>query len=90
MQTNDAIILGKRCRYLDPTAICETRHAGPSKWADNDDMLAGCKMPEEKNYKRISYHKDAMKRVAVYIGVMMINWQDVADTIYTLYHIGYV
>jgi hypothetical protein len=69
MQINDAIILGKRCRYLDPTAICETKYAGSSKWADNDDMLARCKTSEEKNEKRISYHKDAMKRVAVYIGL---------------------
>jgi hypothetical protein len=88
MQTNDAIILGERRRYLDPTAICETRHAGPSKWADDDDMLAGCKTPEEKNEKRMSYHRDAMKRVAVYIGVMMVNWQDVANTIYAPCHIG--
>jgi hypothetical protein len=32
-------------------------------------------------------HKDTVKRVAVYIGVMMVNWQDVADTIYAPYHI---
>jgi hypothetical protein len=51
MQTNDVIVLGERRRYLDPTAICETRHAGPSKWADDDDMLAGCETPEEKNEK---------------------------------------
>jgi hypothetical protein len=36
----------------------------------------------------MSYHKDAMKRVAVYIGVMMVNWQDVADTIYAPDNIG--
>jgi hypothetical protein len=51
-------------------------------------MLAGCKTPEEKNEKRMSYHRDAMKRVAVYIGVMMVNWQDVANTIYAPCHIG--
>jgi hypothetical protein len=27
----------------------------------------------------MSYHRDVMKRVAVYIGVMMVSWQDVAD-----------
>jgi hypothetical protein len=51
-------------------------------------MLAGCKTPKEKNETRMLYHKDAMKRVAVYIGVMIVNWQDMADTIYTPYHIG--
>jgi hypothetical protein len=90
IQTNDAIILGERSKYLDPTAICETRHGGPSKCADNHDMLAGCKTSEEKNKKRMSYHKDVMKRVAVYIEVMMVNWQAVADTIYASHHIGYV
>jgi hypothetical protein len=29
-----------------------------------------------------------MKRVTVYIGVMMVNLQAVADTIYVPYHIG--
>jgi hypothetical protein len=90
MQTNDSIVWGERRRYLDPTAIRETRHAGPSKWADadDDDMLAGCKTPEENNEKRMSYHRDAMKRIAVYKGVMMVNWQAVSDTIYAPYHIG--
>jgi hypothetical protein len=36
----------------------------------------------------MSYHRDAMKRVPVYIRVMMVNWQDMADTIYASYHIG--
>jgi hypothetical protein len=81
MQTNYAIVLAE-------TIICETRHDRPSKWADYDDMLAGCKRPKEKNEKRMSYHRDTMKRIAVYIGVMMVNWQDVADTIYAPYHIG--
>jgi hypothetical protein len=71
MQINDAIVLHQKMRYLDPTTICETRHAGPSKWKNNDNMLAGCETPEEKNEKQMSYHKDAMKKVAVYIGVMM-------------------
>jgi hypothetical protein len=88
MQTNVAIVFGERRRYLDPTAICRTKHAGPSKLADNDDMLAGYKTLEEKNEKRISFHRDAMKRFAGYIGVMMVNWQAVADTIYASYHIG--
>jgi hypothetical protein len=51
-------------------------------------MLAGCKTPEENNEKRMSYHRDAMKRIAVYKGVMMVNWQAVSDTIYAPYHIG--
>jgi hypothetical protein len=29
-----------------------------------------------------------MKRVAVYIGVMMGKWQDETDTIYAPYHVG--
>ena len=45
MQTSDAIVIGERRRYLDPTAIYESRHAGPSKWTDDDDMLAGCETP---------------------------------------------
>jgi hypothetical protein len=89
MQTNDAIILHQKMRYLDPTAICEIRHAArskckdnndmlvaptsiceirhdaPSKWKDNDDMLADCETPDENKEKRMSYHKDAMKKVAV-------------------------
>jgi hypothetical protein len=71
MQTHDAIIFHQKMRYLDPTAICETRNAEPSKWKDNDDKLANCETLEEKKEKRMSYHKDAMKKVAVYIGVMM-------------------
>jgi hypothetical protein len=74
--------------YLDPTSICETRHAAPSKWKNNDDKLADCETPEEKKEKQISYHKDAMKKVAVYIGVMMAKWQDETNTIYVPYHIG--
>jgi hypothetical protein len=88
MQIDVTIVLGERRRYLDPTAICESRHAGPSRWVDDDDMLSGCKTPKEKNEKRMSYHRDAMKRVAIYIGVMMVNWQAVVDTIYASYHIG--
>jgi hypothetical protein len=82
MQTDDAIMLHQTTRYLDPTTICETIHVGPSKWKDDDGMIAGCETPKEKNEKQISYHKDAMKRVAVYIGVRMEKWQDEADTIY--------
>jgi hypothetical protein len=88
MQINGAIVLGERKRYLDPIAICETRHALPSKWADDNDMLVGCKTPDEKNEKRMSYHRDAMKRVAVYIEDMMVSWKAVANTIYAPYHIG--
>jgi hypothetical protein len=63
MQTNDAINLQNKMRYLDPTAICKTRYIGPSKWKDDGDMLAGCETPEEKKEKRKSYHRDAMKKV---------------------------
>jgi hypothetical protein len=51
MQANDAIFLCGKRRYIDPTTICETKHAGPSKLADDDDMLDGCKTSEEKNEK---------------------------------------
>ena len=54
MQTSDAIVIGERRRYLDPTAICKSRHAGPSKWTDDDDMLAGCETPAEKKVKELS------------------------------------
>jgi hypothetical protein len=33
-------------------------------------------MPQEKDDKQKEYHKEAMKRVAVYIGLMMLQWQD--------------
>ena len=35
MQTYDAIILKKKIWYLDPTAICKTKHASP-KWMKDD------------------------------------------------------
>jgi hypothetical protein len=36
----------------------------------------------------MSYHKDAMKKVVVYIEIMMAKSQDEANTIYAPYHIG--
>jgi hypothetical protein len=51
-------------------------------------MLANYETPEEKKEKRISYHKYAMKKVAVYIGVMMAKWQDEADIVYVPYQVG--
>ena len=39
MQTMDAIILRQKVRYLDPLAICESRHAAPKWTKDDDDYL---------------------------------------------------
>jgi hypothetical protein len=88
MQTNNAIVVSKRIRYLDPIAICETRHIGPSRWPDNDEALVKYETPEVKAEAQNHCHKISMKRVVAYTGVMMVQWQDEAYTIFAPYHIG--
>jgi hypothetical protein len=44
-------------------------------------------MLEAKAEARNQCHRISMKRVADYIGVMMVQWQDEADTIFAPYHI---
>ena len=51
MQTNDAEVVNSKIRYLDPLAICEARHAGPSTCKDDDNMLKQCKTHKEKQEK---------------------------------------
>ena len=48
MQTNDAEVVNSKIWYLDPLAICEARHAGPSWWKDDDDVLKEYKTRKEK------------------------------------------
>jgi len=49
MQTSDAIVLRENTQYLDPIAICESLHAGPSWYKDNDDILKLYKTCKEKH-----------------------------------------
>jgi hypothetical protein len=44
--------------------------------ADDNEALEKCEMPKEKDDKRKECHKKTMKRVAAYIGLMMLQWQD--------------
>ena len=57
IQINDAIIVNKKIRYLDPLVIWEVRHTGPSKWKENNEVLLECKTWKEKNGKRKYFHK---------------------------------
>jgi hypothetical protein len=37
--------------FLDPQAICESRHHGPMWWKDSHDELSKCKARKEKQEK---------------------------------------
>jgi len=42
MQTSDAYVLGRRIKYLDPLAICESRHNRPNTWKKDHDAFKNC------------------------------------------------
>ena len=48
MQTYDAIILKRKVRYLDPTAICESTNTSLLWMKDDDDHLKTFKTKKEK------------------------------------------
>jgi len=47
-QTYDAIILKRKVRYLDPTAICESTNTSLLWMKDDDDHLKTFKTKKEK------------------------------------------
>jgi hypothetical protein len=71
METIDAIISKKKVRYLNLTAICEARHAGPKWMKDDDDYLKPFATKKEKQKERHKFHQEIVKRVAAYISHMM-------------------
>ena len=86
MQTIDAIILKDKVRYLDPVAICESMHAAPKWMKDNDDHLKPFKTKQAEANERKRFHQETMRRVAVYMSLMMEQWQDM-DVIFAPYHV---
>ena len=86
MQTYDAIILKKKVRYLDPTAICEAAHALPKWMPDDDDYLNPFPTKKEKQKARKKFHEETITKVAAYISLMMARWEDM-DVIFAPYHI---
>ena len=81
MQTRDAYVLGRRIKYLDPQAICESKHNGPNTWKENHDIFKNCQAPAEIAKEQKIQLKEAMKMVAAYIAKMMKKWEDDADCI---------
>jgi hypothetical protein len=71
MQQRQADVLKHKIKFLDPQAICESRHLGPMWWKDDHDELSKCETCKDKEEKRIYEHKEIVKRVGVYISLQM-------------------
>ena len=89
MQTSDAYVLGRRIRYLDPLAICESKHNRPNTWKEDHDVFKKCQMPAHIAEERKTQLKEAMK-MAAYIAKMMKKWEDDADCIFAPYNVRYI
>ena len=86
MQIFDGIILKKKVRYLDPTAICEAKHASPKWMKDDDDHLKSFETKKAKQKERKRFHQETFTNVAAYISLMMSRSEDM-DVIFVPYHI---
>ena len=86
MQTYDAIILKKKVRYLDPTAICESAHASPKWMKDDDDYLKPFETKKEKQKEWNFFYEETVTKVAAYISLMISRWEDM-DALFAPYHI---
>ena len=71
MQIFDGIILKKKVRYLDPTAICEAKHASPKWMKDDDDHLKSFETKKAKQKERKRFHQETFTNVAAYISLMI-------------------
>jgi hypothetical protein len=56
-------VLKCKIAFLDPKAICESRHLRPMWWKDDHDVLSKCEMRKEKQAKQVKEHQKMIKRV---------------------------
>ena len=89
MQQRQVAVLECKIAFLDPVAICESRHYGAMLWKDDLDDLNKCSTRKAKAAKRREFHKDIVRKVGAYISLQMQRWQD-RDVIWAPYHFWYV
>ena len=89
MQQRQAAVLKHKITFLDPVAICESRHYGPMLWKDDHDELNKCSTRKAKQEKQRKLHKDIVRKVGADISLQMQRWQD-KDVIWAPYHFRYV
>ena len=86
MQQKQADAINRKIAFLDPVAICESRHKGLMLWKDDHDELKMCSTPKEKNDKRKKEHKIMIRTISAYISLQMQWWQD-RDVIWAPYYL---
>ena len=74
MQQKQADAINRKIAFLDPVAICESRHKKM------------CSTPKEKNDKRKKEHKIMIRTISAYISLQMQRWQD-RDVIWAPYYL---
>ena len=89
MQQRQADALNRKIAFLDPFAICESRHYGPMMWKDDHDELNKSSRCQAKLETRKKLHKDIVRKVGAYISLQMQQWLD-RDIIWAPYHFWYV
>jgi len=85
MQQRQVAVLECKIAFLDPVAICESRHYGPMLWKNDHDELSMCSTGKAKLGKRKKARKDIVRIVGAYISLQMQRWQD-RDVIWAPYH----
>ena len=85
MQQRQVAVLECKIAFLDPVAICESRHYGAMLWKDDHDELSMCSTRKAKLDKRKKARKDIVRIVGAYISLQMQRWQD-RDVIWAPYH----
>ena len=86
MQQRQADAINHKVAFLDPFAICESRHYGPMLWKDGNDELNKCSTRKAKAEKQRELHKDIIRKVGAYISLQMQWWQD-RDVIWAPYYL---
>ena len=76
MQQRQADALKQKIAFLDPVAICESRHYGPMLWKDDHNELSKCSTRKAKLDKQKKAHRDIIRIVGAYILLQMQQWQD--------------
>ena len=66
----------QKIAFLDPVAICESRHYGPMLWKDDHNELSKCSTRKAKLDKQKKAHKDIARVVGAYISLQMQQGQD--------------
>ena len=74
MQQKQADAINRKIAFLDPVAICESRHKKM------------CSTRKAKAAKRRELHKDIIRKVGAYISLQMQRWQD-RDVIWAPYYL---